>query len=321
MKTPTQQDFIDYRNKLLKLRKEGLKEKRRQKMDRIFSWLKKNATWLLVIIIFLFLFSTTIVLQVSGAHKGNTKLNEANIQIEKLLKANNTLAQKLVAMKEQERRDFKYIEDYILWINKTVPPIVATETARNIIIASDKYDLPVTAIVAVMERESHFNPTYISKAGARGLMQVMPVHLKELNLKSRFDYHDIEKGINAGAYVLKKYLKKHNNNMKKALLQYVNYDKQYVKDVYNSMGKFVVFKGISNDEKRKEVILGLDEEEKPTTFTHTVIEGDTISLIAIKYTGDVMNWKKIKELNSNIIPKRMQIGSQVILPIEMKTET
>ncbi len=259
-----------------------------------------------------------------------SEIETANKQIDTLLDANNSLALKVVELEEKERKIFNHIRDYVLRINKTVPNLVATEIARNIIIAADKHGLPIIPIIAVMERESHFNPTLRSKAGARGLMQVMPIWVKTLKLKSRFDFHDIETGIDSGAYVLKKYLGENDNNMEKALLQYVNYDPQYVKDVYNSMGSFVVFKGLSENGQNKqikEVILQLDEEkeepmirleEKPKTFTHTVIEGETFSSIAYKYTGDIMNWKKIHELNLNVVPEKMQIGSVVFLPIEMQ---
>ena len=295
--------------------------------------IKHSKTKLPILILFLLILYITMDITLGRISEMETTLQDKTAQIDKLLDANNELATKLIEMEERERRVCNHIKDYILWINKTVPPLVANEIAKNIIIVSDKYDLPVTTILAVMERESHFNPHLISKAGARGLMQVMRIWVKEkeLNIKNRFEFHDIEKGINAGTYVLNKYLKDNDNNMEKALLQYVNYDTQYVKDVYNSMGKFVVFKGI-NGNRKKEVILELDEEvveeaieqqkqEQPKTFTHTVIEGDTLSLIAMKYTGNIINWKKIQELNPNVIPERMQIGSTITLPIEMKDKT
>jgi len=264
-----------------------------------------------------------VMLMTWQIHSYGNMEEKNNEMIHKLLDANNSLAEKVVELEEKERKFVDDIRDYILRINKTIPRLIATEIAKNIVIASDKHNLPIIPIIAVMERESHFNPTLRSKAGARGLMQVMPVWVKELKLNSRFDFHDIEIGIDSGAFVLKQYLGENNNNMEKALLQYVNYDKQYVKNVYNSMGKFVVWEGLSDNGHNaqiKEVILQLDEEqEKPKTRTHIVIEGDTLSLIAQKYTGNVMNWKKLQELNPKVDHLRMQIGSTIILSIETKT--
>jgi len=278
------------------------------------------------VVLIMSVISITLLLMGWQIHAYKSDLAEAKVITDKLLDANISLVQKVVEMQEKERKINNQIRDYILRINKTIPRLVATEIAKNIVIASDKHNLPIIPIIAVMERESHFNPTLRSKAGARGLMQVMPVWVKKLNLESRFDFHDIETGVDSGAFVLKQYLGENNNNMEKALLQYVNYDKQYVKNVYNSMGKFVVFKGLSengHNEQIKEVILELDEEEpaQQKARTHTVIEGDTLSLIAQKYTGNMLNWKKLQELNPKVDYLRMQIGSTIIISVETKTTT
>jgi len=253
-------------------------------------------------------------------HTNSIKFKEKEATIQKLIDANNSLTERVVSYEEKNREKAAIIRDYIIKYHRTIPPIVVTEIAKNIMIASEKYNLPVGLIVAVIERESKFNPTLISKKGARGLMQVMRswVEEKELNVKSRFEFHDIEKGINAGAYVLRKYLNEEGHNMKRALLKYVHYDNQYVLDVYNSMGKFVVYEGLSK-KIVEEVTLELDEEEMDMVAqTHTVVEGDTFSLIAKKYTGNIMNWKKIQELNPTVDPLKIQIGSTIILPLNTK---
>lgn len=280
---------------------------------------RKDKIYLGIFVVFGILFLFIVFFHI---HSHEKEMGEANKKIEALLDANMSLVERVVEFEEKERKIEQDIEKYILRINRTVPPIVAKEISKNIIIAGDKHNLPLIPIVAVMERESHFNPTLRSSKGARGLMQVMPVHLEELGLKSRFEYHDIEKGIDAGAYVLKKYLKKNGDDMQKALLEYVHYDPNYVKDVYNSMGKFIVFKGLS-ESNGKEVLVEQEQEvndlqSEPKVYTYTVIEGDTLSLIAEKHTGKVLDWVKIHKLNPKVVPERLQIGMKLIMPKEMK---
>ncbi|GAG47854.1 unnamed protein product, partial [marine sediment metagenome] len=103
-------------------------------------------------------------------------------------------------------------------------------------------DVPLVAVLGVMEVESHFNPYEVSPKYARGLMQVMyKVWKKELNLENKHELHDIEKGIDSGVHVLRKYLDKEKNNMEKALKRYNGIgrgsDPAYVKKVYTAMGK------------------------------------------------------------------------------------
>ena len=329
----TQKEFREYRNKLLKQRKEILNDKRRDKMGKVINWIKRNVVLLGFASIFVMMLSTIIILLLQ-VHSYKYDRMETNTKIDKLLDANNSLAEKVVEFQEKEKQQVNNIRNYILRYYRTVPPIVAMEIAKNIIVASEKHNLPVATIIGVMEIESRFNAAAIGKkteyGKARGLMQVMPMWwLKELNLNSKYELHGIETGINSGAHVLKKYLKEKNNNMEKALFKYVNGDYKYVNDVYKSMGKFIVFSGLYEEPKNeivKEVNIQLDEQstekEEIETFTHTVkYRGETLSLIAKWYTGDVLNWKKIHKLNPNIIEKKMQIGATVILPIELVKTT
>ena len=329
----TQKEFREYRNKLLKQRKEILNDKWRDKMGKVFNWIKKNSYNCILGTIGVLIFTafSFMVFQVAS-YKAQLQVNEERVN--NLLDANNSLAEKVVEFQEKEKQQVNNIRNYILRYYRTVPPIVAMEIAKNIIIASEKHNLPVATIIGVMEIESRFNAAAIGKkteyGKARGLMQVMPMWwLKELNLNSKYELHGIETGINSGAHVLKKYLKEKNNNMEKALFKYVNGDYKYVNDVYKSMGKFIVFSGLYEEPKNeivKEVNIQLDEQstekEEIETFTHTVkYRGETLSLIAKWYTGDVLNWKKIHKLNPNIIEKKMQIGVTVILPIELVKTT
>lgn len=61
--------------------------------------------------------------------------------------------------------------------------------------AANKYDLPNSLLTSLIERESNFNPSAISGAGAQGLMQVMPETARGIGLKNPFDPKEaIDKG-------------------------------------------------------------------------------------------------------------------------------
>ena len=238
-------------------------------------------------------------------------------------KLNNSISQ-LEAVRTRSEDD---ISDYIQTYYKTVAPVIARSAAMNILLASETHDVPFVAIVAVMEVESQFNPAALSSKGARGLMQVMPKYwLKELGLKSKYDLHNIETNINAGAYIMRKLLDATNNNMKQTLYKYVGGDTSYVHRVYENMGKFVMFRSFANlTPDRLEPGIpasGAPEAVKiaaaATEFIHTIkYRGEMLGTIAKWYTGDMNNWKEILKVNPQIVPEYMQIGTKIIIPREL----
>ncbi len=84
---------------------------------------------------------------------------------------------------------------------------------------SDETGIESALIHAIITQESSYNINAISKAGAKGLMQIMPATAKELNLAS----HDIfspYKNIKAGATYIKKLLHSFNGRLELALAAY-----------------------------------------------------------------------------------------------------
>ena len=140
--------------------------------------------------------------------------------------------------------------DIFLYIDKnyrTVPNIIATTIAEQVLILSKKEDVSSELVVGIIEVESSFNPMAISKAKARGLMQVMPAWAKKFEI-SLTNLHDIDTGIEIGIKVLKIHIQENKGNINQGLYHYVGKDKTYASKVFEAMGKFVAFRSTVDDE-------------------------------------------------------------------------
>ena len=93
-------------------------------------------------------------------------------------------------------------------------------------------------VLSVMQVESNFDRYAISSAGARGLMQVMPFWLDELE-RPDDDLFDIRTNIRFGCTILKHYLVREKGNHARALARYNGSLGQlwYPKKVFDAMRK------------------------------------------------------------------------------------
>ena len=83
--------------------------------------------------------------------------------------------------------------------------------------AAAKYHLSPDLISAVIRAESNFEVEAVSRAGAKGLMQLMPATARELGVT---DIFDIDQNIQGGAKYLRKMLDQFDGNVRKALAAY-----------------------------------------------------------------------------------------------------
>lgn len=83
--------------------------------------------------------------------------------------------------------------------------------------ASKKYGLEAPLIKAVIKAESDFDPNAISNKGARGLMQIMPMNFRLLNVENPFDPHQ---SIDAGARYLRDMMNRYNGQINLSLAAY-----------------------------------------------------------------------------------------------------
>lgn len=84
---------------------------------------------------------------------------------------------------------------------------------------ANRAELPPELVLAVIHIESRFDRFAISRAGALGLMQVMPFWLKELNQPDA-NLFDIGTNLRFGCTILKYYLDKEKGDLRRALARY-----------------------------------------------------------------------------------------------------
>ncbi len=80
-------------------------------------------------------------------------------------------------------------------------------------------NLPPELVLAVIEIESNFNRWALSKAGAQGLMQVMPFWLEQIG-RPRDNLFHAETNLRLGCTILRYYIDKERGNLIRALGRY-----------------------------------------------------------------------------------------------------
>lgn len=180
-----------------------------------------------------------------------TQIVDLRAQTVKLQVENTILKsdkEKLILEIENIQRSHKeeskaVIEEYIQQRNRHTPKRVAEEIAKCVLQVSSEKKIAAPLILGIMEVESEFNPYAKSKAGARGLMQVMPEWVGKLptHIETQYDLHDIGTGINAGVDVFKIHLDENDGDVTKGLYHYVNKDSAYASKVYQAIGRYLAY--------------------------------------------------------------------------------
>ena len=90
---------------------------------------------------------------------------------------------------------------------------------KNVHREATRVELPPELVIAVIEVESSFNAFAISRAGAQGLMQVMPFWLDEIGQPDD-NLVDMETNLRMGCTILKYYMDMEKNDLRGALARY-----------------------------------------------------------------------------------------------------
>jgi len=95
--------------------------------------------------------------------------------------------------------------------------VTSAEIDRMIDTAARRHDVDPNLVKAIIKVESNFNPRAVSRAGAMGLMQLMPQTARELKVKNPFDP---EQNVDAGVRHLRGLLDDFGGNVPLSLAAY-----------------------------------------------------------------------------------------------------
>ncbi len=98
-------------------------------------------------------------------------------------------------------------------------PEARLELLRHIHREAKRAELKPDLVLAVIQIESRFDRFAVSRAGAQGLMQVMPFWKNELG-HTEDNLTDVVTNLRYGCQILRFYMKKENGNMMQALARY-----------------------------------------------------------------------------------------------------
>lgn len=99
----------------------------------------------------------------------------------------------------------------------TCEPLPPAQVEPLLAAAARREDLSLDLLRAVARRESGFRPCAVSRAGAAGLMQLMPASIRQLGVSNAFDPKE---SIDSGARLLKDLLIRYGGNVALSLGAY-----------------------------------------------------------------------------------------------------
>ncbi|MFV1997255.1 MAG: lytic transglycosylase domain-containing protein [Acidiferrobacterales bacterium] len=113
-----------------------------------------------------------------------------------------------------------WLTDMSRRLQKRVPnPRLRIELLTNVHNEARRVGIEPELVLAVIEVESNFDQFAISRAGARGLMQVMPFWLKKIG-RPDDSLFNVSTNLRYGSTILKYYLDKEKGNLTRALGRY-----------------------------------------------------------------------------------------------------
>ena len=129
----------------------------------------------------------------------------------KIIQATSYSKIRTISSKDEKKTNIKKANE--AWFAKTV----RTEWDASIMSIARRYNVNPALVKAVIHAESAFNPKAKSRAGAIGLMQLMPFTAKRYGVE---DPYNPEDNIRGGVKYLRMLLNRYNNEYRLALAAY-----------------------------------------------------------------------------------------------------
>lgn len=134
-------------------------------------------------------------------------------------------------------------EVWLVDMSRRLAPIVPDPEKRVNLLKQIHYEatranLRPELVLALIEVESRFDRFAISRAGAIGLMQVMPFWLKEIG-RPKDNLFDIHTNLRLGCTILRYYMDKEKNDLTSALARYNGslYSYKYTNRIFRVLDK------------------------------------------------------------------------------------
>ena len=186
-----------------------------------------------MIIRFLILNTICYLALAAGAHASQQQ--EPSVELRSLLKA---------AIAEADSFDDQFAaEVWLVDMSNRLKPFVDDDQKRIALLKQIHYEatranLRPELVLAVIEVESRFDKFAISRAGALGLMQVMPFWLKEIG-RPNDNLFDMKTNLRMGCTILRHYLDKEKGNLTHALARYNGslYSHRYTNKVFRALDR------------------------------------------------------------------------------------
>jgi len=180
------------------------------------------------------LWTVVIVVAVTGIVIAQNKIKPVNVSIQPLI----IIEAPVIEAPEIDPK-IALLSRYIKTRKSSTPVELCDIIATEIITQSKANNIADDIIVGIIEIESMWNVYARSKAGARGLMQILLEDGVEIIPEKAYGVsYNIEKGI----AIFKSKLKKSKGDVTLALKYYVGGDPEYHKAVYKYLGKYTLFK-------------------------------------------------------------------------------
>lgn len=136
--------------------------------------------------------------------------------------------------------EMKIASEYIKSNYRRLPRIIADRIAFSVYTHARKWNINPQLVMGIIETESRFDPTLTSRAGAKGLMQVLT---GGKHIEIDWDrIHNIDYNIAKGIEILRAHIKAVGGKLDTALSNYSGRHTNYVQEVNKNVGNFVIFR-------------------------------------------------------------------------------